>query len=357
MPKDWNGWLMRLRAKKNKRPVITDAGGGRYGVTWPDGTIGTIDEMTKDFLESSAPAPRQSQLEELFERCSEVRVLEGGMWLGKPLKGEVLATLTGAQLAELRRRLHVVDGGSFHCMCVGTHVLEFRAQYEKALALIGLHHGISIRWDAWSSDATLRDGRGLAEWLATVGVAGPLAELVEADESRREQELVEKDWLSCLPECLSDLTADFLRCSTSGMNDSAMAAKAAERLHQLYPDEAERVGLLLHWFGAGTGKCSGYPVHEGIPGQILETERPPAIIEFLTTRHPTERHFAGGLRFFAGAGWRSADLVPAEIQQSLLDTAIEHGDADNLKRARKVFTKAAASDVVRPSDDNPISLA
>lgn len=175
MPRDWNGWLMRLLAKKNKRPVITPAGDGLYRATWPDGAVGTIDEMTKDFLESSAPAPRQAQLEELFEQSSEVRVLEGGMWRGKPLKGEVMATLSGPQLVELRRRLEVVDGGAFHCMCVGTHVFEFRARNEKTLALIGLHHGISIRWDAWSSDATLKDGRGLAEWLATVGVAGPLS--------------------------------------------------------------------------------------------------------------------------------------------------------------------------------------
>ena len=130
-----------------------------------------------------------------------------------------------------------------------------------------------------------------------------------------------------------------------------MAAGAAERLHQLYPDEVERAGLLLRGFGAGTGECSGYPVHEGIPGHILEKASVHSIIEYLRTRHPTDRHLSGGLRFFAGNGSGSADLLPAQIQQALLDTAMKHGDVGSLKRARKPFTKAASDDVSCPDHD------
>lgn len=74
-------------------------------------------------------------------------------------------------------------------------------------------------------------------------------------------------------------------------------------------------------------------------------------LAFGRTRHPTDTHLSGGLRFFAGNGSGSADLLPAQIQQSLLEMAMKHGDVGNLKRARKLFTKAASDDVSGPDND------
>jgi hypothetical protein len=58
----------------------------------------------------------------------------------------------------------------WHCMCYGEQALELRDHDGAVLAVFGFHHGSSIRWDEWSSDAQLQNGQALVEWLGRHGV-------------------------------------------------------------------------------------------------------------------------------------------------------------------------------------------
>jgi hypothetical protein len=136
---------------------------------------GMMDRLTADYLESSAPNPTQHMLSEMFTAVTRVRVLEGGMANGRALYTKVLLDCSDMpSLTSLGRCLCIVeDPTTFrHCMCLGDLTLECFAD-EHLVATIGLHHGRSIRWNAWKHDAVLQDGTTLMNWLAERDVRIP----------------------------------------------------------------------------------------------------------------------------------------------------------------------------------------
>jgi len=75
-----------------------------------------------------------------------------------------------ADLAEFRRLLaveYVLDG---YCMCVGKLAFEFLDESGQRLTRATIHHGTHLRWDGWSGDGWLADGKALLAWLSTRGV-------------------------------------------------------------------------------------------------------------------------------------------------------------------------------------------
>ncbi len=123
-------------------------------------------------LKPKVSNPVQHMLDELFAKTTRVRVLNGGASRGKTLGKEVLLDVSDAgSIADLHGCLTVIeDENTFgHCACLGDQALEVYAG-RRRLATIGLHHGRSIRWDAWQWDALLKDSRGLLAWMADRGV-------------------------------------------------------------------------------------------------------------------------------------------------------------------------------------------
>ena len=82
----------------------------------------------------------------------------------------VLRLTDPSDLAEFRRLLaveYVVDG---YCMCAGELAVEFLDESGQRLARVSIHHDSHIRWDGWSGDGWLADGKALLAWLSTRGV-------------------------------------------------------------------------------------------------------------------------------------------------------------------------------------------
>ena len=144
-----------------------------------------IDSTMAEFLASTGPEPSQAMLDELLAQAHAVRVHEGGCIRGNTEgKWLLMETAEPADVKSLQTALRIVDGGNGHCMCYGDPTLEFIAADGSRLALISIHHGLSLRWSAWHFDAKLVDGRALLEWLVHRGVTEPLREF-EADNARR----------------------------------------------------------------------------------------------------------------------------------------------------------------------------
>lgn len=106
--------------------------------------------------------------------ADEVRVFDGGLSHGEPLEQPaVLRSRNQSEVAELIELVRVADVLDGHCMCLGSSVIEFLAAGDR-VAIVGLHHGQSIRWAGWSCDARLLNGVDLLNWLAARGYQAPL---------------------------------------------------------------------------------------------------------------------------------------------------------------------------------------
>ncbi|MBL1075946.1 hypothetical protein JK358_16230 [Nocardia sp. 2] len=173
----------------------------------------------------------------------------------------------------LREALEVTALPGFVCMCWGDVTLDFHDAGDTPLTSVTLHHGYSLRWDGWPEDAVLADGVRSLEWLAVRGVSEPLREFRAAERRQAEHDRVTRLWVREIPGPLAVFTHLFLDTSKSGGGlGGADLEEVRAALIAAYPDPVVRILALFTWHAAGTGAYSGHPVHERVPGQLLDWE-------------------------------------------------------------------------------------
>jgi hypothetical protein len=79
-----------------------------------------------------------------------------------------------------------------------------------------------------------------------------------------------------------------LATSQTGVVDSDLIELASDRMATSFPDTVQRCQGLLEWFAAGSGRCSGFPVHEVVAGQHT--------VARVSRCHCLSGHQAGGQR-------------------------------------------------------------
>ncbi|MDP3212834.1 MAG: hypothetical protein Q8S73_01925, partial [Deltaproteobacteria bacterium] len=203
-----------------------------------------VDEETARVAASEAPDPTQGDLDTLFARVRRLRVVEVDPEVDEQV---LLDTSDPAWVGAMRDRLAIVeDPDSFgHCMCFGGPALELWDGAE-VVAMITLHHGRSIRWEAWAWDAMLRDGEALCRWLAEHGVPGPLEELEQAARVEEKSARDAERWRAAMPACLAPHWDAMMELDV----DVALLAK---ELSGAIPDAVARIRALFAWFGRGAG--------------------------------------------------------------------------------------------------------
>ncbi|MBB4986552.1 hypothetical protein [Streptomyces nymphaeiformis] len=256
--------------------------------------------------------------------------------------GEIRVDLSDpAESARLRTAMAVESLPGFHCMCLGDVRFEVFDQAGGRLAVVVLHHGATLRWGRWDSDAVLTDGHRLLVWLAGHGMPGPMRQF-ETDRRRAEEETEEeRHWLAAMPAGLEGLADRILDLSrTGGRPSPELLADLTERLRRTFPDPADRVLALLGWNGSGSGRCSGYPVHEGVPGELLGRVPIADLLAALADPRAEERHDAGAVRHLVG--WKARPrqkqdiaAVPEPLRARLLAHARSSGDSDKQRRAER----------------------
>src|SRR5687768_5758294 len=135
-------------------------------------------------------APSTARLQGILANAAEVLIVEAGPdELDRADAARIV--VTGDELAGLARVLAVVDGGSGdHCRCVGWPTMIVYGADGHELARWTLHHEQHLR-GLGDSDADLRDGPALTEWLAEHGLTRSrdvqlmLARQAAEDEARR----------------------------------------------------------------------------------------------------------------------------------------------------------------------------
>lgn len=256
--------------------------------------------------------------------------------------GEIRVDLSDpAESAQLRTAMAVESLPGFRCMCLGDVRFEVFDRSGGRLAVAVLHHGETLRWGQWESDAVLADGRLLLAWLDGHGVPGPMQQF-EADRLRAQEGAEEeRNWLTAMPAGLEGLADRILGLSRTGSSPSPeLLAELTDRLHLTFPDPVEQVLALLDWYGSGSGRCSGYPVHEGVPGELLGRVPIADLLAALADPRAEERHDAGGVRHLVG--WKTRphqkqDVagLPEPLRERLLAHARRSEDSDKQSRAER----------------------
>jgi hypothetical protein len=300
-----------------------------------DGKVtGIMDRMTAEYLASTAPYPTQSSLDTLLNGVSRVRVVSHELTKEGTKVQTLCETSEPADLAAFRECFAIVeDPKSFgHCMCLGDPHLELYSG-ESLVATIGYHHGRSMRWNAWKSDALFREPMRLLDWMSAHGVTEPRRQLEEMARYSSELRSAEERWMEAIPDCLRPLWERM-----EHDNDPAVYQAVAEVLKATMPDAIERASALFGWFGCGMGPWSGYPSYETIVEDLLLEYPTQQLIDALVRREPTNAQWLGAARYFSSWGFgkqkkKDRRLLPAEIKQRLLEAARSTADADNIMTA------------------------
>ncbi len=283
-------------------------------------------------------------LDDVLRTAVRVRVTEGGTLAGEVRGWNVLLEADDpAALRQLRQALAVerVTGGL--CMCLGDLALEFFDPAGQRLALVGLHHAVTIRWSGWDSDAQLRDGDEVLQWLAERGAAGPLAREQERQREREAAARAREEWFTAAPMTVRHYADAAIR--NGGIIPAAWSREVAQRLEFAFPDPVKRATTLLVWYASGSGLCSGFPAYEDLPQEALANLPITAIIEALQSSPDDDRVTAGAVRHLFSWKSRTAQQqdiaqLPADLRTRLLASARASGNDDKQRRAENWLSKA-----------------
>ncbi|GAA4840269.1 hypothetical protein [Kitasatospora terrestris] len=273
-------------------------------------------------------------LDSVLRQASAVRV--------GPVSGDAelrVELADSAEAARLRAAMAVDSIPDSYCMCLGDVRFELLDRDGGQLDSVVLHHGSALRWSGWEGDAVLADGRLLLGWLAGHGMPGPLEQFEaerRAGEKRRAQR---REWLAAMPAGLDGFADRILGASPFDLaGEAELCDELVARLREELPDPVERALALLAWFGAGSGRCSGHPSYEGMPGKVLAAMPITDLLSALADPRADERHVAGAVRHLVG--WKSRPdqerdvaALPDGLRARLLAHARRSGDTDKQSRA------------------------
>ncbi len=225
-----------------------------------------------------------SALDAVVGDAASVRVSE--LWS----YGEAFVDLSQSDERErLRAAMAVRALPGYVCACCGQVSFEFLDAHGERLATVAFHHGITLAWSGWSGHAELADGAALERWLNEHGLSGE-----EGADIRPER----LDWVQAVPPALDELANQLLR----DFPRTSVVLKARRLMLGVEP--VSRVLQLLAWCASGTGRLSGYPVHEDVPGLILSSVPVAQIAAALEDPRADGRHFAGAARHLLGGNVR-----------------------------------------------------
>jgi hypothetical protein len=329
------------------------------------GVIEIMDADAANFTDkkNKAPQPSQKSLDAVLKELHSMRIFDGGMSNGQLLSDKILfETSDEKALVELKGLLQIVqDPKSFgRDMCSGGPTLELVGTSGQK-NLIAIHHGFTIRWLAWSSDARLLEPRKFIEWLAGKGVNGPKKEMersiAQAKYDSEEGQLSRlHQFESTMPK---SLRAFLGQLHLGKINDRQMSyelrdmsdtykliakedriKEARKSLEKETPSQADQIKILLEWSGAIEDPFSA--AYRGFPVEILNLYEPDAVTNIVKSDLSTSNQWIGAARFYSGMEFR--DRFPdgyAPLDKTLMKriadevaaTGKNKGDLDSLKDA------------------------
>ncbi|GAA1871361.1 hypothetical protein [Myceligenerans crystallogenes] len=244
----------------------------------------------------------------LVRSASVIRVYDRGATGNRPPGVEPVLTVTArADLDELVRLLEVSRSTGMDCMCLGDSAFELLDHMGTAIDVLGWHHGSTLRWQGTSGgDIELAHGPELVAWMAAHGYPHPVGQVDRREQQRREQERAQESWTQAAPEAIRAELPRILAGTGSALPEE-LADDLARRLRETHPGEPAQALALLRWRSGGTGRYSGYPVHEAASSTLLDRLPPQAVFTALADVPTTDPAWSGAVRYLLA--WRRKDIV------------------------------------------------
>lgn len=291
---------------------------------------------------STDRSPSEESLDLVFQNATSVRVFAGGVSGGKPMCDELLLEIDKRdEIAELRECLSTTHT-DFHCMCLGSYAIEVTGP-QGVQDVIGLHHGQSIRWHGFSSDARLLDGRRLLQWFAVRGADDPLCEFEEDEERQRNFAERRERVQQAVPDCLKP--HEKLLWGMGAMRTAFELPDSTEEVLRVfrgaYPIERDALLVLLAWYGCQRENWYMSYGKEFAARALLEQFPINSIIEALESTQLSEQHLEGAARLFADVpDVREGAATRALLPEALVELLRAHVRRDPIKKNRKRFAAA-----------------
>lgn len=331
------------------------------------GVIEIMDVDAANYLnkkKDKTKQPSQKSLDSMLKELQSVKIIDGGMSNGQLLGVKVLyETSNEKTLEELKALLQIVqDSKSFgHDMCSGGPTLELISNSAQK-NLIVLHHGFSIRWSAWNSDARLLEPRKLIDWLAEKGVTEPKEEMdrsiAQAKYDSEEGQLPRlRQFESTMPKSISAFLGP-LHLGKINERQMSYELKDMSNSYKLIPKEeqlklakkslekdistpAEQIKVLLQWAGAIEDPGSG--AYRGFPLEILSQYNPDEVTNVVKSNLTSQEQWIGAARFYSGMEFRDRfpdgyapldKTLMKRMMDSLVTTGKNQADVEDLKDAQ-----------------------
>ncbi|SDT26689.1 hypothetical protein SAMN04489716_3061 [Actinoplanes derwentensis] len=251
----------------------------------------------------------------MLAQAAEVQIIEtDGYDLDSQPDAPRIA-ISGEEIKELGRMLAIVDGGTGdHCRCPGFPTILLRDATGRQITHWSLHHQTMLR-SVGNSDAELRDGAALTDWLADRGLVRSREIQLLLARYAAEEELRRASWVEVAPPDLTAVTE-----AVSRREDGA-EEHLVDLVYRRFADPVERIRVLAGWAGfparyeTSTG---GTPWYEQAPQRMLLTEPTEAIFRALASAPLTASQLDGAAELFTALEWE------ADIPDSLKSALIAH---------------------------------
>lgn len=267
----------------------------------------------------------------LVRSASVIRVYDRGASGSQPLDVEPVLTISErAELDDLARLLEVSRSTGMYCMCLGDSAFELLDHKGTAIDVLGWHHGSTLRWQGSpGGDVELAHGPELIAWMAAHGYTHPAERVDRREPQRRDQARALESWTTAAPEAVRAEVPRILANAASGLPER-LADDLARGLAEAHPGEPDQAVALLRWRSGGSGRYSGYPVHEGAATTLLERLPLQAVFTALAGVPVTDPAWSGAVRYLLA--WRPQDIVllrrvPESVWSVLAQ--VVHDEADS----------------------------
>ncbi|GGU30475.1 hypothetical protein [Lentzea flava] len=112
----------------------------------------------------------RSALDSVLRDTAHVRLVE----VRAARRRDVVVDLTPpGERDRLREAMAVRSWPGMECSCMGDVRFELLDARRERLAVVLLHHGITLAWGDWDSHGVLADGGALLRWLHEHGMPVP----------------------------------------------------------------------------------------------------------------------------------------------------------------------------------------
>lgn len=216
---------------------------------------------------SKLPMPSNESLSRLFAGVNKVVIKDNGVYDNKAMSDKILLTLSEIDLIHKFHEFFAIDevNTGFYCMCLGTYAIELYAD-TQIMATIGFHHGVSIRYHQWDSDAELARVDELLDFLAQQGFTEPLEQRIKDKKEREAESIARRKWLDIAPKCFKKHWNEI----NFGIDNSILLSLIYD-LNLEIPDRQKQIIVLLQTYGKTENFWTRYPVYEELPYNILIT--------------------------------------------------------------------------------------